>query len=247
MNDWEGGMDATDVVALVGHLAWPVAVLILLLLLRREVRSLFVAVQGRVADVRTDVRFTREGLELKSRLEVLEGSFETQQIKSDVLATALRVEAHPGPPALDLPPTLLSLVKAYEEVSEPDYARRLRLKNELADAMGLVVLTTDVERRVLAEKRDEVLTLALATAIITLPKPGDDALLLSSGRGVERLHVRFRIAAAFAQLASSFNLDPKHIEDTKQLLQSYRDGADASLVARLDRTIAQLDQYGRRT
>jgi hypothetical protein len=104
-----------------------------------------------------------------------------------------------------------------------------------------------VDRRILADQHDEVLTLALASAITALPKRGDDSLLLSAGSDVKRLHVRYRIAAAFAQLTASFNLDPKHLPDTRRLLQSYRDGADSSLVGRLDRTIALLDQYARRT
>lgn len=238
-------MIATDVVTLVGHVAWPVTVLILLFLLRGEVRSVLSAIRDRVANTAMDVRITHEGLELKTRVEVLEGSLETQQLKTDVLATAVTPEAQSKQLSSDLPSTLLSLAQAYRQVSEPDYARRLQLKNELAQTMGAVVLTSNVDRGVLAQQHDEVLTLALATAIIALPSPGDDKLLLSAGRGVKRLHVRYRIAAAFAQLAQSRNLNPDLLSDTRRLLESYHDSADASLLTRLDRTAALLDRYAK--
>jgi hypothetical protein len=148
-------------------------------------------------------------------------------------------------PSPGLPFTLLSLAQTYRQVSEPDHARRLQLKNEIAQAMGAVVLTSNIDRSVLAQQHDEVLTLALATAIISLPEPGDATLLLSAGSGVKRLHVRYRIAAAFAQLAQSRNLNLDLLPDTQRLLESYLDSADVPLLTRLDRTAALLDQYAK--
>jgi hypothetical protein len=53
-----------------------VIILILLFLLRGEIQSVLCAIRDRVANTATDVRITREGLELKTRVEVLEGLLE---------------------------------------------------------------------------------------------------------------------------------------------------------------------------
>ena len=166
------------------------------------------ALRSRVADPRTSLKFTREGLELSSRVDALEGSVETQQLKADVLAKAMPVvpvESGSG----DIPQTLVNLRANYLAVDEPDRERRIRIKNELARSMGAEVLRANVNRRILADQRDEVLTLALAAAVIALPQAGDDDLILAAGAGIERLHVRYRIAVAVSELVQSQILKPK--------------------------------------
>jgi hypothetical protein len=84
-------------------------------------------------------------------------------------------------------------------------------------------------------------------AAIALPRPGDDKLLLSAGRGVKRLHVRYKVAAAFAQQAPARTLSLELLPDTRELIESYRDSADPALLLRLDRTVALLAQYAQGT
>jgi hypothetical protein len=81
-------VSSNEVVALIGDIAWPLTVLLILIVLRHEVRAIFHVLQKRIADLHTPVKLTREGLELSSRVEVLEGVIETQQLKTDVLASA---------------------------------------------------------------------------------------------------------------------------------------------------------------
>ena len=167
---------------------------------------------------------------------------ETQQLKADVLAKAMPVvpvESGSG----DIPQTLVNLRANYLAVDEPDRERRIRIKNELARSMGAEVLRANVNRRILADQRDEVLTLALAAAVIALPQAGDDDLILAAGAGIERLHVRYRIAVAVSELVQSQILKPKLVPDMESLINSYRKSADDRLLRRIKWTMATLRKY----
>jgi hypothetical protein len=105
---------------------------------------------------------------------------------------------------------------------EPDHMRRIQAKNDLARSMGAEVLRTNIDRNTLVDQGDEVMTLALAGAVTALPQSGDDVLILTAGRRIERLHVRYRVAAAVSELAQSGNLQPNLIPGMEDLISSYR-------------------------
>jgi len=137
--------------------------------------------------------------------------------------------------------TLLTLKEDYLVADdEPDHERRIQMRNDIASSMGAEVLKTNMSRRILAGRGDEVMTLALAAAVTALPQPGDDALILSAGKGITRLHVRYRVAAAISELAESSNLEPNLTTDMKALLESYRESADDRLIRRIDWTLTVL-------
>lgn len=235
-------MSSSEIVDLIDHIVWPVTLLLIVFALRHELKGILLALRSRVADPRTSLKFTREGLELSSRVDALEGSVETQQLKADVLAKAMPVvpvESGSG----DIPQTLVNLRANYLAVDEPDRERRIRIKNELARSMGAEVLRANVNRRILADQRDEVLTLALAAAVIALPQAGDDDLILAAGAGIERLHVRYRIAVAVSELVQSQILKPKLVPDMESLINSYRKSADDRLLRRIKWTMATLRKY----
>jgi hypothetical protein len=139
---------------------------------------------------------------------------------------------------------LLTLGETYLAADdEPDHERRIQIRNDIARSMGAEVLRTNINRRILAVRGDEVMTLALAAAVTALPEPGDDLLILSAGRGITRLHVRYRIAAAVSELAESWNLGPNLMTDIRALLDSYRESADDRLIRRIDWTLTALKNY----
>jgi hypothetical protein len=230
-------MSSSETVALVGDIAWPITVLLILWILRREFKAIFQALQGRVADPHTPVKLTRQGIELSSRVDILEGAFETQQLKAGVLASAVATVRS----LEEISQTLLTLKEDYLVADdEPDHERRIQMRNDIASSMGAEVLKTNMSRRILAGRGDEVMTLALAAAVTALPQPGDDALILSAGKGITRLHVRYRVAAAISELAESSNLEPNLTTDMKALLESYRESADDRLIRRIDWTLTVL-------
>ncbi len=238
-------VSSSEVIGLIGDIAWPITVLLILVILRREFEAILQALQKRIGDPHTPVKLTTQGLELSSRVEALEGTVETQQLKADVLAGA--VAATRANPREDetIPQALLALRAEYIAASdERDHARRIQIKNDLARSMGAEVLRTNVDREALVDQRDEVMTLALAAAVTALPQPGDDVLILTAGRKVRRLHVRYRIAAAVSELAQSRNIQLNLLPDMEDLVSSYRKSADDRLIRRINWTLQVLKDYG---
>jgi hypothetical protein len=200
-------VSSSEVISLVGYIAWPITVLLILIILRREFGAILQALQKRIGDPHAPVKLTTQGLELSSRVEVLEGTVETQQLKADVLASAVVAERADPREAEGIPQALLTLRAEYIAASgEQDYVRRTQMKTDLARSMGAEVLRMNIDRKTLADQRDEVMTLALAAAVTALPQLGDDVLILTAGKEIERLHVRYRVAAAISELAQSRNL-----------------------------------------
>jgi hypothetical protein len=56
-----------EIVALVGHLAWPVVVLLGLWMVRREIRSIAGRLAERIGSEATDVTLGREGIQIRQR------------------------------------------------------------------------------------------------------------------------------------------------------------------------------------
>jgi hypothetical protein len=61
-------LDSGEVVALVGHLAWPVVVLLGLWMVRREIRSIAGRLAERIGSEATDVTLGREGIQIRQRV-----------------------------------------------------------------------------------------------------------------------------------------------------------------------------------
>jgi hypothetical protein len=61
-------LDSGEVVALVGHLAWPIVVLLGLWMARREIRSIAGRLAERIGSEATDVTLSREGIQIRQRV-----------------------------------------------------------------------------------------------------------------------------------------------------------------------------------
>jgi len=61
-------LETEEIVALVGHLAWPLVVLLGLWMVRREIRSIAGRLAERVGSEATDVTLRREGIQIRQRV-----------------------------------------------------------------------------------------------------------------------------------------------------------------------------------
>jgi hypothetical protein len=61
-------LDSGEVVTLIGHLAWPVVVLLGLWMVRREIRSIGRRLAERIGSEATDVTLGREGIQIRQRV-----------------------------------------------------------------------------------------------------------------------------------------------------------------------------------
>jgi hypothetical protein len=234
-------MTSQELVNLIGNIAWPITVVVLLIVLRRNVREILEAIRTRIADPGTPVRISRDGFELNARVDVLEGNLEVQKIRANAIALAAS-----GGGSSDVlhgkagSERMHELRSEYLAITGGNRSDRIRRKNSIADELGAVALRERVSKESLAREKDEIWTLALSAAATAVPEVGDDQLLLSCGRDVRRLHVRYRVAAAFAQLSASSLCNSVLRDDVLALLEVYQDGADPALKRRLDRTSSQL-------
>ena len=234
-------MSSQELVDLIGHLAWPVTVLVVLIALRRDLRAVLGAIKTRVADPQTPVRITREGVELSARVDIIEGNLEVERLRSNAIALAAGdMGPSGGPFDGQISARMRKLHAEYLDVRGGDRREKVRRKNAIADELGAAVLRDGVAKTLLADEQDEIWTLALSASITAVPEFCDDQLLLLCAKQVRRLHVRYRVAAAFSQLAQSSLISPALRDDVLALLDAYREGADPALIRRLDRTSSQL-------
>lgn len=71
-----------QIVALIGHLAWPAVVLFVLYIIRNELRQIVLSLAERIGDPRSDLSISRTGLEIRQRLT-------EQDDSSDILAAEI--------------------------------------------------------------------------------------------------------------------------------------------------------------
>jgi hypothetical protein len=243
------GVLMQEAVDLVGHLVWPVTLLVVFVMLRRQIRQAADAIGQRMGDKSSDISITREGLRISSRLDALTSAVESQGLAQDVIAhTAMRVgearlgePGQPRPAVDEIPPELLSLADRYLAVSIPDWAERVRAKDDLALQMGSDIITHRTPRDLLAEQDHEGLLVGLASAINAVPEWGDAQRLIKASAKLTRLHVKYRFTMAFANLIQKRLLTRSELDSVQRVLDSFMEGADQSLRTRVEgtRSIAQ--------
>jgi hypothetical protein len=230
-------------VDLVGHLVWPVTLLVVFFMLRRQFRQAADAIGERIGDRYSDFSITREGLRVSSRLDALTTAVESQSLAQGVIAhTAVAQAGEPGPPgqpipaAGQIPPELQALADEYLAVEIPDWAARVRAKDELALQLGSYVIAHRTSKDLLAVQENEGLLVGLASAVNALPESGDGQRLVMASARLTRLHVKYRFTIAFASLIQKRLLTSEELRSVQQVLDSFMQGADESLRARVEGT-----------
>jgi hypothetical protein len=234
-------VDSRDAVALVGHLAWPLTALLLLVLLRREVRSIAEALRGRIADRNSDLAITKAGIETRTNIEAVKARLATVEVGQDQQNHLLLQQVTAAGETTGVTDELREMAAAYLHIDIPDWAQRTRAKDDAANGMGLYVVTHHISRDALADEGDEGLILALASAVLLDPQREDTRRLLGASVGVNRLHVRYRILLAFNRLLERRLITGEESGRLRGVLAQFRVGADDSLRQRIDATAALLD------
>jgi hypothetical protein len=238
-----------ETVDLVGHLAWPITLLIVFLMLRRQFRQAADAIGRRIGDRFSDFSITREGLRVSSRLDALTSAVESQSLAQDVIAhTAVRAgesragqSGKPIPTVDHIPSELTSLADQYWAISISDWDERVRAKNDLARQMGSYIIAHRISKDLLADQENEGLLVGLASAVNALPESGDARRLIRASSKLTSLHVKYRFTVAFANLIQKRLLTRSELDSVKKILDSFMDGADQPLRTRINgtRSIAQ--------
>ena len=147
----------------------------------------------------------------------------------------------PGQPTLvagQIPAELQGLADEYLAVEIPDWAARVRAKDELALRLGSYVIAHRVSKDLLAVQENEGLLVGLASAVNALPESADGQRLVTASARLTRLHVKYRFTMAFASLIQKRLLTPDELRSVQQVLDGFMQGADWSLRARVEGTRA---------
>lgn len=237
-------------VTLAGHLAWPVAALTIIVVLRNELKKILGSLTERIADPSSSLSIGKGGLEIKGRVDAALGRIESLEIDQSqskelifgVLASKESAEVKltaEGDETID--PELIKLADEYLKVSVSDWIERVRMKDELGRKMSNLVLTRHVSKDLLASQDHEGLLMALVTAIHTASEKGDFDRLSRVALKVTKLHIKYRIAMALGRIFEQ-NLAAKNdVARAKNILDHFKYGADAPLRRRITQTKAIID------
>lgn len=226
-----------QIVALVGHIAWPTIAIILMVLLRKELKSVFGSLAKRVSDPTSELSIG-DWLTIKNTVTANTGKLEALELGLQVVSGASVTAAAPetAEPLDDDKATLHKMAQEYLTVNEPDYAARVRRKNQLATQMGNFIIQHGISRGWVSAQQNEGLIVGLASAINAVPKEGDLDLLLRVSDEVKKLHVMYRIVVAIGRLFESRLATAADVEHTNGVLRAFKECGDASLKRRIEQT-----------
>jgi len=233
----------SDLANLIHAVAWPATILIVIFLLRQELRNFI----GRLTDSisqAAQISITAKGLEIKlakqiaavnSRVTAVQATQE--QVKTAVGRKRPRKsdEGHPIPKALN------ALANKYLELEIPDYRERLRQKNKMARNMGEAVVEAGVSRDSLVKSDSEGLLLAFAAAVVAQPEEQDLDRIVEAASKAKRLHVRYWLVVALSVLINTGFVDKDLSSEVERVLDELNKGADPPLAKFIQDTAKLLD------
>jgi hypothetical protein len=231
-----------QIVLAIGHLAWPLVAIIILILLKEQLRHVFHSLGTRVADPSTDISFA-DWLTIKKNVAANSGKLESLALSQQVVGTAEpgALAAASTDPTPQDDATLRQLADEYLNVKDPDYAARVRKKNQLATQMGNFIIQHKISRPWVVEQDNEGLTVGLASAINALPLEGDLYLLLAASERVRKLHVMYRIVVAIGRLFEAGGATAADAARAEVVLSAFMQTADDSLKRRIAQTQSIID------
>lgn len=234
-----------QIVTLIGYLAWPAVAVLVLYVLRKELKGVVTSVGKRVSDRDTTVK-VGDWFMLEKTVEANAGNIESldlsQKQSLDLILRALGreqrtdAEARTERTVREHETELMRLAQEYVNINVKDYTERVSRKNELATAMGNYVIQHNLARDWLAAQKNEGLAVALASAVNALPKEGDFDNLIKVSGTVEKLHVMYRIVVAIGRLFVTGIPTAADVERANAVLDRYDKLADVPLKRRIERT-----------
>ncbi len=239
-----------DISELIRSFAWPLTVLIVLYVLRLELRgfltkltdSIGEAAQISIGAKGLDLKFNKKLAAVNSRATAIQATLE--QFKPSTRKGRRNAKAsNDASSAAPIPAELEELATEYLGVEIDNYKERLRYKNELAKEMGEVALAEGASRKVLAGSRNEGLILAFSSMVIAQPEPGDLGLWFTAASAAkQRLHVRYRLVVALTVLINKGFVATSDGQRALQALDTQEEGADGPLLTLISDTKSLLQE-----
>jgi len=226
-----------------GAISWPVAIIIIALMIRREVVAILSVFRERVRDPRQAVVISAEGITMEA-VQVMQAQLEVQRANNQQMNELVRRQIISDTALTDnIPDVLYELADEYFKLSISDWRERVNRRNELAQRMAELALEHHVSRDRLAESGNEALILTLAWLAVSFPEPGDAKRLLSTAPRISRLHVRYYMTLSFARLVEDRLVGPEIVGCILETLTRFETGADKYLRERIMQTRALILKF----
>lgn len=234
-----------SIVNTIGHVAWPVTVIGVAAVVRKELRQVIEALGTRIGDKNSSILLSKEGLEIKASVQAQAARLESLQAQQDQVESLAMRQLEPAarqpansekPAAKGIDTKLRQMADDYMEISLQDYAARVRAKSSAAREMAFYIASNNISKDELAREKHEGLLIALAASVVLSAEPGDTERLLKAGRDAKRLHVRYYVLIALTKLLERRLVALSSLSEIRSLLQAYKAGADDSL----NRTISNV-------
>jgi len=239
-----------ELVKLAGHLAWPISLLVIIFVIRTELKDAFKALTRRMSDPSSDISIGKEGLAIKTRVDAALGRIESletihnqsKELILGVLGKRKEDDVESKSEASNvIDPELMELADNYLRISANDWAERVRLKDETATKMASLIITRNIPKDLLAAQNHEGLIMGLVTAIHAAPDTQDFARISRVAHKVKRLHIKYRIAMALGRIFEQNLATGADVGRALEILDQYNVNADESLRHRITQTRAIID------
>jgi hypothetical protein len=216
-----------------GAISWPVAVLIIAIMVRPEMLAILTVFRTRLQNPDQSISISTQGITIES-IQAIQAKLEIQRASNQQVNELVHHQIIGNAASENsIPDALNDLADQYLKLSIPDWRQRVARRNEIAQRMAELALEHRVSRDLLAASGNEALILTMARLAVSFPEPADVNRLLSAAPGVSRLHVRYSIILAFGRLVEDRLVGPETVSNIREILARFEVGADESLRERI--------------
>jgi hypothetical protein len=222
------------IVNLLEKIAWPVTIIIVLIVFRKHIKALFDSVRSKI-DNSKSLKISTSGLELEERVNVNEAKIEVmknklESTKSELIETPKNLTA-------DLEGFYI-IANEFQNLYEKDYALRVRKKQELGKKMGVYIINNTIPKSEILKNINEGALAGLAYSVLISPETGDDELLFSSYLKIKQKFTKYTYLTAFEELVIKNYLPKKNYSRLTEVLNAFASGADSPLIYKIEKLCA---------
>ena len=158
-------------------------------------------------------------------------------------AVAPQAPVIPAAPAYE--GDLLRLAESYNNFRSDSWEERVRVKNDLAKSMGLIIDSNPKSREWVVDaalkEKNGGLVAGLAAAVNAEPQPGDGSRLFKVARISPSRHTCYRVATAIGRVFEAQIASSAHVSEAMEILSYYyKHDPDKPLEERIIKTMAQI-------
>lgn len=210
--------------------SWPITLIWIIFLIRKEITSLFASISNRIKDNETNLSITTDGLEIKKAIDATDARLATIRAEQAQLsAIALNPLASVRTDYISAFNQIKEIAINYENIKVSNHKERIALKNAASQAIAFIIIANKLNKDALKNEHLEGIFAGLADSIILNPDQEDFDRLRQVALKSNRLHVRYRIALGFSKLIETELIKSEQLIELNSIISSFLETADPPL------------------